>query len=167
MKSLAEQLAAYAAYHRDPRNKFTHFVGVPLVTFALLLALGWLRFVPAPDLPITGATLFYLGVAIYYLVLDWRIALCQLPFTLALLLLADRVAKWPFQDSLLAFGATFVSGWAVQLAGHAVEGRRPALAANLLQIFNAPLFLATEVIWLLGFRGDLRSAVRSETCPTA
>ena len=39
---------------------------------------------------------------------------------------------------------------AVQLIGHAFEGRRPALADNLLQIFNAPLFLTAEVVALLG-----------------
>jgi uncharacterized membrane protein YGL010W len=67
MKSLAEQLDAYAAYHGDLRNKLTHFVGVPLVSFSLLLALGWLRFVHAPELPFTGATLFFLVVFLYYL----------------------------------------------------------------------------------------------------
>jgi uncharacterized membrane protein YGL010W len=155
MKTLADQLDAYAAYHGDPRNKLTHFVGVPLVTFAIFLALSWLRFVHAPEIPYTGATLFYLVVFLYYLVLDWKIALAQAPFTLALLWLADRVALWPWSESLLVFLATFVGGWAVQLLGHAFEGRRPALADNLLQIFNAPLFLTAEVAFLLGFRRDL------------
>ena len=49
-------------------------------------------------------------------------------------------------------------GWIFQLAGHAIEGRRPALADNFLQIFNAPLFLTAEVLFLLGFRNDLREA---------
>ncbi|HKB39585.1 MAG TPA: Mpo1-like protein [Gemmataceae bacterium] len=159
MKSLAEQLDAYAAYHADPRNKLTHFVGVPLVSFALFLALGWLRFVHAPEAPCTGATLFYLVVFLYYLRLDWRLALCQLPFTLPLWWLADRVALWPWRDSVLVFLATFLGGWVVQLLGHGLEGRRPALADNLLQVFNAPLFLAAEVALLLGLRQDLRGAV--------
>ena len=159
MRSLAEQLGAYAAYHRDWRNKLTHFVGVPLVTFALLLFLGWLRFAPAPEVPYTGATLFYLVVFLYYLSLDWRVALLQAPFTLALLVLADRVAVRPFAESSAVFVGAFVVGWAVQLVGHGLEGRRPALADNLLQIFNAPLFLTAEVLFLLGFRPELRTAV--------
>ena len=105
MRSLAEQLGAYAAYHRDWRNKLTHFVGVPLVTFALLLFLGWLRFAPAPEVPYTGATLFYVVVFLYYLSLDWRVALLHAPFTLALLVLADWVAVWPFAESLAVFGS--------------------------------------------------------------
>lgn len=146
MKSLSEQVSAYEAYHHDLRNKLTHFVGVPLVTFSIFLFLGWLRFVHDPSLPFTGATLFYLIVFLYYLVLDWKIALLQAPFTLSLLWLADRIALWPFMESLAAFTAAFVGGWIIQLIGHAMEGRRPALADNLLQIFNAPLFLTVEVV---------------------
>ena len=74
MNSLAKQLDAYGAYHEDLRNKLTHFLGVPLVTFAIFLGLGWLRFVHAPNLPCTGATLFFLVVTLYYLRLDWKIA---------------------------------------------------------------------------------------------
>jgi uncharacterized membrane protein YGL010W len=167
VKSLAEQLDAYAAYHRDSRNKLTHFLGVPLVTFAIFLFLSWLRFAPLPDVPYTGATLFYVIVFLYYLRLDWQVALLQAPFTLTLLWLADGVARSPFDESALVFLCTFVGGWVIQLVGHAIEGRRPALADNLLQIFNAPLFLTVEVLHLLGYRADLRerppSAVASRT----
>jgi uncharacterized membrane protein YGL010W len=156
MKSLKEQLDSYAAYHQDPRNKATHFVGVPLVTFALFVALGWFRFVYAPDVPlVSGATIFYLVVALYYLRLDATVALLQAPFTLALLFLADRAAVLPFSESLVVFLSTFVGGWVVQLLGHAFEGKRPALADNILQVFNAPLFLVAEVLVLLGYRKDL------------
>ncbi len=160
MRSLKEQMQSYGAYHRDPRNKLTHFVGVPLVTFALFLFLGWFRFVHAPDLPITVATLFYLGVSIYYLRLDAMVALLQLPITLTLLGLADWAARLPFRQSLAVFLTTFVLGWIIQLAGHAIEGRRPALANNILQVFNAPLFLTVEVLTLLGFRRDLAEPER-------
>jgi uncharacterized membrane protein YGL010W len=156
MTSLKEQLRSYGEYHHDTRNKLTHAIGVPLVTFALFQLLGWFRFVHAPDLPITGATVFYMFVFGYYLRLDWRVALVQAPFSLALLCLADRAAVLPFGPSLAVFLATFLVGAAVQLLGHAIEGRRPALADNILQIFNAPLFLAAELLMLLGFRQDLR-----------
>jgi uncharacterized membrane protein YGL010W len=156
MTSLKSQLSSYGAYHRDPRNKLTHFVGVPLVTFSIFLVLSWFRFVAAPEWPITGATLFFLVVFLYYLRLDWRVALLQAPFNLLLLGLADRAAVLPFAQSLMIFVAAFVAGWMIQLLGHAIEGRRPALADNFLQIFNAPLFLTAEVLLLLGLRNDLR-----------
>jgi uncharacterized membrane protein YGL010W len=162
MASLQEQLNAYAAYHRDPRNKATHFVGVPLVTFALFLFLSWFRFAAAPDVPLlSGAALFYFSVFLYYLSLDRVIALLQVPVTLGLLYLADWVARWPsFSESLMVFLATFVGGWIIQLVGHAFEGKRPALADNILQIFNAPLFLTAEVLFLLGIRTEIPDAFK-------
>jgi uncharacterized membrane protein YGL010W len=156
MTSLKQQLRSYGEYHQDSRNKLTHVFGVPLVTFALFQLLGWFRFVHAPDLPITGATVFYLFAFVYYLRLDWIVALVQAPFSLVLLYLADRAAVLPIGPSMAVFLATLLVGVAVQLLGHAIEGRRPALVDNILQIFNAPLFLAAELLMLLGFRQDLR-----------
>lgn len=155
MLTLKQQMQSYGAYHRDPRNKLTHFFGVPMVTFALFLFLGWFRFVHPEVLPITAATLFYLGVCVYYFRLDWSIALIQLPFTLTLLISADWVAQQSLAFSGSVFLATFVLGWIIQLVGHIIEGRRPALADNILQIFNAPLFLTIEALAFAGLRKDL------------
>jgi uncharacterized membrane protein YGL010W len=165
MQSLQEQLDAYAAYHHDPRNKLSHFFGVPLVIFALFVFLGWFRFAPTPDLPLlSGAALFCLLVFVYYLGRDWFVALVQAPFIGALLWLADQVARWPFAESMLTFLAAFLGGWLIQLVGHALEGRRPALADNFLQIFNAPLFLTVEVLCLLRFRkGTYRLSAQGPT----
>jgi uncharacterized membrane protein YGL010W len=155
MLTLKQQMQSYGTYHRDPRNKLTHFFGVPLVTFSLFLFLGWFRFVHPEVLPITAATLFYLGVTVYYFRLDWTIALIQLPFTMTLLLMADWIAKQSMGLSFAVFLVTFILGWIIQLVGHAIEGRRPALADNILQIFNAPLFLTIEALTLMGYRKEL------------
>jgi uncharacterized membrane protein YGL010W len=155
MLTLKQQMQSYGTYHRDPRNKLTHFFGVPLVTFSLFLFLSWFRFVDQRVLPISVATLFYVGVLIYYLRLDWAIALIQFPFTLILLLVADWIAKRPIGLSFSIFLGAFVVGWIIQLVGHAIEGRRPALADNILQVFNAPLFLTVEALAMAGFRRDL------------
>jgi uncharacterized membrane protein YGL010W len=34
------QLGSYASVHRDWRNKATHFVGIPVIVFSLLLLLS-------------------------------------------------------------------------------------------------------------------------------
>ncbi len=155
MLTLKQQMQSYGAYHRDPRNTLTHFFGVPMVTFSLFLFLSWFRFVHPEVLPITVATLFYLGVVVYYFRLDWLIAVVQLPFTLTLLVLADWIARQSMALSFSVFLTAFVLGWIIQLVGHAIEGRRPALADNILQVFNAPLFLTVEVLAMAGFRKDL------------
>jgi uncharacterized membrane protein YGL010W len=158
MSSFDDQVRSYAAYHRDARNKATHFFGVPLVSMALFIAFGWLRLIEGP-IPVTGATLFWAAVFVYYLMLDWRIALFQAPVSLLLLFVADWISQWPWPESLAAFAVTFVAGWIIQLVGHAIEGKRPALADNVLQIFNAPLFLTVEVMMALGYRQELRRSL--------
>lgn len=159
MKTLADHVQEYGAYHQNAWNKLTHFVGVPLVTYSILHFFGWFRFAYAPDWPISFATLFYVTVVLYFLRLDWQITLFQAPFTLSLLFLSDWIARWPWQPSLLVFLGAFVMGWIIQLTGHAIEGRRPALADNIMQLFNAPVFLTTEAVVLLGFRSDLQQAM--------
>lgn len=36
MKTLEDQLTQYALYHRSKRNIRTHFVGIPLIVFAVI-----------------------------------------------------------------------------------------------------------------------------------
>ena len=43
MKTVGEQLAQYAAYHRDARNIATHFVGIPLIVLAVTVLLSGVR----------------------------------------------------------------------------------------------------------------------------
>jgi uncharacterized membrane protein YGL010W len=159
MKSLAEQLSVYAAYHADPWNRTSHFVGVPLIVFALLIALSWLK-APPPAPAVTGAHLFVAGALVYYVLLDALLAAGVLAFTVPLLYAAARIAE----DSTFALGAAvaagaFVSGWSLQFAGHAIEGRHPAFVDNFLQLFIAPIFLVAELFFAVGLRRELRESV--------
>jgi uncharacterized membrane protein YGL010W len=156
---LAEQLASYGQYHRDRRNIKTHFVGVPLVVFGLFILLGWLRVPLGKGLEISAAHIFFLGTSLYYFKSDLRLALAQLPFSLALLWGADRVSLLPWGPSLGIFFGAFTLGWFFQLLGHYYEGKRPALVDNFWQIFNAPLFLAAEILFSWGYHSDLKHQV--------
>lgn len=158
MPSIMEQMVSYSSYHRAPRNKCTHFFGVPLVVFSLLIVMGWFRFAPMA-IPLSLGTLFVAGVTLYYLRLDRLLAFVQLPFSAALLYGADRISTLPFGESAAIFGVSFVGGWIIQLLGHVFEGKRPALVDNILQVFNAPMFLALELLFILGFRKEMRATI--------
>ena len=155
MKGLADQLASYSAYHRDPRNKRTHFFGVPMVTVSLFIFLEWFRFIHS-SFPVSAALIFFLIVAVYYLKLDLQVGGLALLCSLPLLVAAHYMAQARWGISLSWFLFFFVGGWALQLWGHYYEGKRPALTDNILQIFNAPLFLICEVLFKLNKRGDLK-----------
>src|SRR5512138_2108202 len=150
MKSLEEQMSIYAAYHQDARNKATHFVGVPVIVLSLFIPLAWPR-VELAGFPITAAMLFAAVVLAYYLALDLSLGLAMTAVIAVLLWLGHRIAGLGAAPAWLWFGVLFIGGWILQLVGHVFEGRRPALADNLFQIFVAPIFLCAEVFFTLGY----------------
>ena len=159
MKTLEDQMSFYAAYHQDARNKATHFVGVPLIVFSLMIPLGWLR----ADLGgvTLSAALIVTGILLlYYLVLDVALGLAMGAVFALMLWAAEPLARASLGVSLTWFLVLFVGGWALQLWGHVFEGRKPALADNLFQIFVAPVFLAAEVFFALGYKPGLHEAVQ-------
>jgi uncharacterized membrane protein YGL010W len=82
-------------------------------------------------------------------------------FMAAFLLLAEWLARQGVAAGWTAFAVLFVGGWIVQLLGHAFEGRKPALADNLFQIFIAPIFLCAELFFALGYKPKLHAAVQA------
>jgi uncharacterized membrane protein YGL010W len=159
MQSLEQQMSFYAAYHQDARNKATHFVGVPMIIFGLFIALGWAR-VEIGGTTLTAAMLLAAVVLVWYFLLDVPLALAMLAVNAALLYLADRVSLLPIGAGFVWFLVFFGGGWVIQLIGHAWEGRKPALVDNFFQIFVAPIFLAAEVFFALGYKPALHAAVQ-------
>jgi uncharacterized membrane protein YGL010W len=158
VKTLEEEMAIYAAYHQDARNKATHFVGVPLIMLALLIPLSFHRF-ELIGFSVTPAMLLAAALLAYYFVLDLALALGMLAVLGALIWLAELIAAGGAARAWAWFGVLFVGGWILQLVGHAFEGRRPALVDNLFQIFVAPIFLCAELFFALGYRPRLQAAV--------
>ena len=160
MKTLEQQMAVYAAYHRHPINRLTHFVGVPTIMFAILIPMGWLR-MPVFGIEISLAVVFVAAVLIYYVLLDATLAGLMSLFMLAMLTITEWLAiNLPLGDGLKVAGLAFVGGWVFQIIGHVFEGRRPALVDNGWQIFVAPIFLLAETLFALGYRRDSHDRVQ-------
>ncbi len=156
MKTIEEQMATYAAYHQDARNKATHFVGVPVIVLSLFIPLAWVRLGD-----VSLATVFAAALVIYYFMLDVPLAIAMLVVFALLATLGEWIAMQGALVGWTWFAALFVGGWILQLVGHVFEGRKPALADNLFQIFVAPIFLCAEVFFALGYKPGLHSAVQS------
>ena len=150
----ARQLAAYASYHRDARNRATHFIGIPAIVFAILLPLALLRVGT-----VSGAMVVTALALIGWIALDLVIGLAMIVVMLPMLVTAEWIARiYASATVWILFAVFFVGGWAFQLVGHAWEGRRPALADNLFQAFIGPMFLMAEVLIALGLKQDLKAA---------
>ena len=157
MKTLDQQMAVYAAYHRNRWNRLTHFIGVPAIVFAILVPMCW---VPIGD-GVTLAHLFLGAVLAYYFLLDVPLAIATAVVTCALFYAAKLAAGTGFASGGIWSGSFFVGGWIFQLLGHVFEGRKPALADNLFQIFIAPIFLVAELFFALGLKLEVREKVEA------
>ena len=155
------QMAMYTTYHRDWRNRLTHFFGVPAIIFGLMVAMAaWQWQIGGVQLSL--AITFAAAVFVMWMVMDVGIALPLVILLLPVLVLAEVVARTGSPALIWGLaGVFFVGGWALQLWGHAYEGRKPALVDNLFQIFVAPLFLTAETIFAMGFRKKLHDNVEA------
>ena len=154
------QLASYAAVHRDWRNKATHFVGIPLIVFSLMLALSLWRF-EVLGREWTGSLLVSLIAALGWLALDLGVGIVMSLIMVIAWYTAEALAAalGPPPAVWTAFLVLFVGGWVLQFVGHFYEGKRPALIANFFQAFIGPMFLVAETMVMMGRRGDLAEAM--------
>ncbi|MBM3648723.1 MAG: DUF962 domain-containing protein [Alphaproteobacteria bacterium] len=154
------QLAAYASVHRDWRNKATHFVGIPVIVFSLLLILSLWRFE-------LGGREWTMSLALAILaVLGWTALDRGIGIAMAAIMLVAWYAAEAFTGALgsapavwVAFLTLFIGGWILQFVGHYYEGKRPALIDNIFQGFIGPMFLVAETMVAMGQRTDLADAM--------
>ena len=155
------QMAMYASYHRDHRNRATHFVGIPAIIVSLMVLLALARFAVG-RVELSCAVVVTAAVFLLWLVLDLAIGVAMALFLLPALLISEWfAASYSTATTGWAFAILFVVGWALQLWGHVYEGRRPALVSNLFQALIGPMFLMAEIFFALGMRQRLHDRVES------
>lgn len=161
MKSLADQLANYAAYHRDRRNIALHFVGIPLIVLAVEILLSRAAIAIGP-ISATPAMIVSAIAALYYLRLDPRLGLLMAVLLALGAWLGVAIAAQANPVWLGAGIGLFVIGWAIQFVGHIYEGRKPAFLDDVIGLAIGPLFVVAEALFLLGLRPDLKDALTAK-----
>jgi uncharacterized membrane protein YGL010W len=151
-------LASYGRFHRDRRNRLTHYFGVPAILYAVLVAAA--LYVPT----VLGARvpldrIIVAAAALGYFLLDAPLGAALAAALVLLAAGAEATAAAGTARALALAAVVFVLGWALQLLGHRLEGNRPALVTNLAQVLVAPLFLTAEVGFALGLRAALRAQI--------
>jgi uncharacterized membrane protein YGL010W len=166
MKNLVEHLSQYAAYHRDPRNIATHFVGIPMIVVAVTVLLS------RPGLDLAGmwlspALLVAMLSAWFYLRLDQRFGLVM-GLLLGLCLWLGQVLALQSTMVWLSAGlGLFVAGWVIQFVGHHYEGRKPAFVDDISGLIIGPLFVVAELAFMLGMCQELKQAIERNVGPVA
>lgn len=160
MKTLTEQLAQYAEYHRHPRNIVTHFVGIPMIVVAIAVLLSRPIFA-IDNFTLSPAVLATIAALVFYFLLDIGFGLIMT----VLMGMALWFGAWSAAQSTslwLAIGlGGFLVGWVFQFIGHYFEGRKPAFVDDLVGLLIGPLFVVAEVLFFLGLRKDLQSAIEA------
>lgn len=134
MSDAAQIFAEYGTYHRDPRNRLCHEIGIPLIVLgleALLTKIG-------PGMLSLGAVVTVLAAGYY----SWLGRKTCLPATslaaiLSLVVLLSIGAFIPWQGG----AALFAIGWIFQFVGHKYEGKAPAFLTNLLHLLMGPFWV--------------------------
>lgn len=156
--TLVRVLANYAGYHRDKRNIFTHFFGVPLIVFGVQVLLARAG-VSAGGVFVSAMWLATALACIYYLRLELAMG-TVMTIWLVLMGWAAQSLSVTAPYAWLFWGAgLFVVGWVIQFIGHYYEGKKPAFVDDLIGLAIGPLFVAAELLFLCGLRRDLEAQI--------
>jgi uncharacterized membrane protein YGL010W len=166
MKTGVEQLTQYAAYHRDRRNIATHFFGIPLIVFAVLVLTSRIGFGTLGGVSVTLAAVLWLVSSLYYLKLDTAIGVVMTLLHGAMLAATTWLAPLGTAAWLASGVGLFVFGWVLQFIGHHYEGRKPAFVDDLMGLIIGPMFVVTEAIFALGLRKPLQQQIEAKVGPT-
>jgi uncharacterized membrane protein YGL010W len=165
LDNATRQLVQYAHYHRDPRNIATHYIGIPLIAFAVAALLSRARL----DL---GALVVSADWVVWSLVTAWYLTLGQRALTLStagvlagLVALAHPLGTAPLDTWLGWSMGSFVVGWVLQFAGHFWEGRMPAFVDDLRGLLIGPMFVLAELCFALGIGRPLQTAINAAAGP--
>lgn len=157
-----ELMVQYARYHRDRRNILSHFIGIPMIVFAIGVLLSRPSFGPG----LTPAVLLWAVSALWYLsrrmgVTAWAtVAVNGVLIALAHAIPAESTAAW------LTWGVgAFVLGWVIQFVGHYWEGRKPAFADDLVGLLVGPAFVVAEWLFAIGLAKDMEAVILQQVGP--
>lgn len=159
MKSLVEHLSTYAHYHRDQRNITTHFVGIPMIVFAVSALLSRPVLFDLAGLPITPSVLATLASIIFYYKLHRLLGLIMALLLAVCLCVAINLAQMSTAVWLGASISIFVIGWIFQFVGHYFEGKKPAFVDDIVGLVIGPLFILTELLFRFGQLQDIQQQI--------
>ena len=166
MQSIHETLTQYAAYHRDRRNLATHFIGIPMIVFSVVLALNAVSF-PLGSTTVPLAVVLTAAAIVYYVALDAMLGITMAAILLLMCAGASEIAARTSTLGLLGWAAAiFVAGWVLQFWGHHFEGTKPAFIDDAKQLLIGPLFVLAEAFFFFGAKPELRRYIEDRVGPT-
>lgn len=140
MQDIQTLFADYASYHRTSGNKLFHRLGIPMIMLTLIGMLVRVPLFVANGVRIDAAMVLIAGAMVYYLIVEWRLALAMLAVSIGFYFLGAAMPIW-------LNVALFILGWIFQGIGHSVyEKRKPAFMRNFVHLLVGPLWILNDLI---------------------
>jgi len=167
MRTSTDLLTQYAAYHRDRRNIISHFVGVPMIVFAVGVLLARPVLAAAGAVALTPASILFVVAAAWYVTRGNAVlGVAVSAVVAALLWLGQRTADGSVPVWLGWGVGCFAIGWVIQFIGHWYEGRKPAFVDDLVGLLVGPMFVVAEAMFMLGWNKPLQDTIEQRVGPT-
>tara|TARA_R110000744_G_scaffold159371_1_gene275521 strand:- start:499 stop:1029 length:531 start_codon:yes stop_codon:yes gene_type:complete len=160
MKTVEEQLSNYKSVHFNKRNIASHFIGIPLIVWAVTVLLSLNTFtleLAGITLTYTPAIVFFAITLLYYFKLHIKLALGMVLYIAINLYLASLVST--MEHALWIAIIAFVVGWIIQFIGHIYEKAKPAFMDDMMGLVIGPYFLMAEIYFVLGLEKKLASDI--------
>ncbi len=147
MRSVDEWFDRYSQDHRNPTNRFIHWIGVPAILWSLMVAL-WV--IPVP--PSVGRPGFWCGMAMvaafaFYWKLSKPVGLAMLAVFVVFGLLTEYLYRMLGPHDLFRIAAgVFVAAAIGLFVGHRIEGGRPSFLGDPKYLLIAPAWLAGRIM---------------------
>lgn len=159
-------MAQYAAYHRDRRNIATHFIGIPMIVFAISTLLARAEFTLG-DTPMNAAIVAWALSALWYLTRgNLVLGVATTVVNGVLTALAMTAAQGSMTSWLVIGVGSFVVGWVFQFIGHYYEGKKPAFVDDLVGLLVGPMFVVGEAMFMVGWGRPLLAEIERRVGPT-
>jgi uncharacterized membrane protein YGL010W len=159
-------MSQYALYHRDRRNIATHFIGIPMIVFAIGVLLARPQMVVNGQMVTPAGVLFVLTTLWYLTRGDVVLGVAVSLLNGLLLLLAHPLGSGS-TVAWLGWGlGSFVLGWVFQFIGHYYEGKKPAFVDDLVGLLVGPMFVVAEWLFSLGWGKPMLAEIERRAGPT-
>jgi uncharacterized membrane protein YGL010W len=166
MRPAIDLLSQYALYHRDRRNIASHFVGVPMIVFAVGVLLAR-PVVGLGGLALTPAWVAFALAASWYLTRGNLALGAATSAAVGVLILAAHQVGGSGVGAWLAWGFGFFAvGWVIQFVGHWYEGKKPAFVDDIIGLLVGPMFVVAEAMFMLGWGKPLLAEIERRAGPT-
>lgn len=160
MKTVEDQLSNYKSVHFNKSNIKSHFIGIPLIVWAITLLLSLNTFsieVAGNLLTYTPAMVLFTIALLYYFKLHPKLGLGMLLYVLVNIYLASLVST--MENAFWIAIITFVIGWVIQFIGHIYEKAKPAFFDDIMGLVIGPLFLMAEIYFAFGLEKKLHDDI--------